>query len=594
MHHRALRLLPSTPLSYASTLSFSSILQAAAGRAWVRRSTSGPPLSTRPSPMAHDKSPKIGIQAASKRQKPVRVSQDIVVMQGPHQGCKGSLLASISRKRAPLKPKPSSSSRAPRRASSKHTRSVAYFHPEDIQDSDLESSDPARFIIHPTYASEQSPNPSEDPWSWDDSSIIGTPVGLHVSRTPTGPLVPLAKTAPSLYQNLLHLLSYHNPFPTLPALLDYHDLHPGLRSTRSYNLLVSLALRNKSYGTVPWLLSSMRAASVPGNVETWKLRVRWLIQSGWWDKAWNEVMSTSPRIDVKGKGELKGGFQVSNALPLPVWLEFFQPWKGRTTRRRERARRALDNNTSTPEAPSQSFEPADLYLARYHTLMNNRPTVIPYDLAHTPPKAVYSVASVMLDLEQTGMAVSLTRAYLSSLPPRISSSRARACLDIIHLHIAMGSSHRGLRRFYEARRTMVSLISLHPALRPTSTTLALLLTPLRRAKRCGTVAWNVLRAFKAQWGARTEDRRVRRRVAILAMKEGRMDIVDTLMRSERSARWAHATWKLSQRVVGKAATPRPPRLLRPPARRVFRRNGREERDWCSLMKRVSRRHDRTK
>ncbi|GLB36053.1 hypothetical protein LshimejAT787_0303410 [Lyophyllum shimeji] len=503
MHHRALRLLPSTPLAYPSSLSFSSVLQVAAGRAWARSTTStGPPLHTRPSASVHDQDCRSDTQAAQKPHRLLEIHPGSPVVQSPLQGpLEESFHASVQKKKAEAASKPSSSSPARPPVLVRRARAVASFDPGSLHDSDWQPSDPASSYLHPSNASLQLSAHSEHPWYQHDASIVGTQVGRQVCRTRTSPLVPLAKTSTTLYQNLLYLLSYRDPVPTLPALLDYHDLHSGLRSTRSYNLLISLALRNRSYGTVPWLLESMHAESIPGNVETWKLRIRWLVQTKCWDKAWNEVMSTN----VRGKGATKGRFQVSSALPLPVWLEFSQALKRGAEPRRATAPGGSD--ISTTKTASLLPEPRDVYLTRYHTLMNNPPAIIPHDLAQTPPKAVYSVVSIMLDHEQTEAALSLTRAYLTSLPPRISNSCARTCLDIIHLHMVAGSSQRGLRRLYETRRTTVSLISLHPALRPTSTTLFLLLAPLRHAKRCGTVAWNIYRTFRAQWGGRIEDRR---------------------------------------------------------------------------------------
>ncbi|KAG5647636.1 hypothetical protein DXG03_008989 [Asterophora parasitica] len=594
MHHRAFRLLPTTPASHASSLSFTSILQAAAGRAWLR-SASSSPLSSRSPPATHDKVYKLGSQAASKRHKPLRTPPEITVVQTP-KGHELSIRASVERKKARAQPTPPYT---PRHSRPSRPSSVAYFNPEDVRDSDLGwPHDPARSDLDlPTYPNHYSSR-SGRPWYWDDASVPGTPVRFNDSRTLATPVVPVVQTAPSLYQNLLHLIFSHDPVTPLPALLDYHDLHPGLRSTRSYNLLIFLALRSGAYGTVPWLLSSMRREAILGNLETWKLRVRWLIQSGWWDKAWNEVMTTMPRTHVLAEGQ-KRRYQVTNALPLSIWLEFFRSLKrGTTHQRRTRAQassEATEDTSSSDTSPSTS-ESRELYLTRYHTLMNNRPTAIPDDLSQTSPRAVYSVVSIMLRLQECDKALSFTKAYFTRLPPRISASWARTCLDIIHLHIAMGFPHGGLRQLYETRRTMVSLVKLHPAFRPTSTTLFLLLAPLKDAKRCGTVALNTVRSFKSRWGAGTEDRRVRRRVATLALKEGRTDIVGAILRAEGTSRWANATWRLMRQAVGGAAVPRPRRLLRPPARRLFKRNGREERYWCGLMRRLSRkrRRDRRK
>ncbi|KAG6862399.1 hypothetical protein C0995_011839 [Termitomyces sp. Mi166 len=468
---------------------------------------------------------------------------------------------------------------------------VAYFDPDAVCDSDLRPPlDPAWDL-------------SERPVYWDDPSIVGTTVGSYDLGAEFGirtARFPLAKNRSSLYQNLLHLLHNRHPAPSLPLLLDYHDLHPGLRSTRSYNLLISMAIRMASYGTVRWLLRSMRADNLPGNLETWKLRVRWLVQSGMWDKAWKETMRVLPQMNTRMKDGAEMLFQVNGALPLHIWMEFFRTLKYGTTRTRSRRRQALASNAQLAPLESTSSPSSDSvsYSIRYHTLMNHRPTVIPHDLSKTPPKVIYHTVWIMLHVGQADKALSLAKSYLECLPRSITTSCYRICLDILHLLIAKWSSQRGLRCLYETRRMMVSLLSIYPTLRPTSTTLYLLLAPLDRAKRCGTVAANTLRAFKSDYGVRTEDRRVRRRVAVLALKEGRMDIVDRMLNAERSARRAQAAWRLLQRVTGAAAKPLPPRLLRPPTRTIFRHNGQEERRWCRFTNRVSctrrRRHKRMK
>ncbi|KAG6841913.1 hypothetical protein C0991_005093 [Blastosporella zonata] len=463
---------------------------------------------------------------------------------------------------------------------------AAYFEPDAVRDGDFLPS------FHGCDSPSSELDHSDRPLHWDDTSIIGTPIGPSPQNTGTSRF-PLAKDYTSLYQNLLRLIHHHNPPPSLPILLDYHDLHTGLRSTRSYNLLISLAMRTASYGTVRWLLESMRAERVPASLETWKWRVRWLVQSGMWDKAWRTSMEISPRTNERIKDEERVVFKVTNALPLPIWMEFFRTLKYGATRIRTRRR---PHTITAPLNSSSSPDPLDLYSTRYHTLMNNRPIAIPHDLSRTPPKHIYHAVWTMLHVGQAETALSLTKSYFSCLPPRLPGSWYQTCLDILHLHIAKGSTQKGLRRLYESRRTLVSLLSIYPTLRPTSTTLFLLLSPLYRAKRCGTVAANTVRAFKSQYGSRSEDRRVRRRVALLALKEGRSDIVKDMLRRERGARWAHATWRLTRRVIGTAAKSWPRKLLRPPTRTIFRRNGQEERRWCRLITRVSRsrRYNRSK
>lgn len=450
--------------------------------------------------------------------------------------------------------------------------SVTYFDVRNVQDSDFEPTDPVNPDDHCLAL------PSRYPPL--DASITNPLQGSRKPRKTKTPLAPLSTSASALCQNIMYVISRHNPPPSLPSLLDYHDLHPGLRSTRSYNLLLARALRHASYGTFEWLLAAMCADSLSGDLETRKLKARWLIQSGWWTKAWEEV--TARQSVTIG--------QPNNSIPLPIWLEFFRTLKRGTIRRR-RARARLEDaevdSCAAPEVLTEPHESVHLYTSRYRVLMDNQPTFTPQELSLISPRAIYSIVLMMLKSGQRDTALLLTKTYFTNLPAKISTSWARTCVDIIHLHIALGSVKKGLGNMYESRRTLVLLLRLRRDLRPTSTTLFLLLAPLRQAKRCGTVAWNIFQSSTRNWGAALEDRRVRRRVAQLAAKEGRWDIVDRILRSERLSRWAHATWKLTRRVVGEAVTS-PKRLLRPPARKLFTHNGREQMHWCRFIKQVQR------
>lgn len=567
MHHRQIGLLP-------SALSFSAALQAAAARAWVRSASSAPAvLPPRPVPRS--------LQPHSFSTIFDTITLPSLLVKPPDI----TVVKYLQRRQVPAAPSHTSTC-TPRRSSppgaSPH---VVYFDPDAVSDSDLRPHcDAPPELDFPECSADS-----------DLTSIVGTTVassdsGVEFDRGSTR--FPLAKSSSSLYQNLLRLLRTRHPPSSLPVLLDYHDLHPGLRSTRSYNLLISLAIRTACYGTVRWLLHSMRLDNVRGNLETWNLRVRWLVQSGMWDKAWRESMDMlSRRNAMKDEGD-KTAAKVSETLPLSIWMQFFRTLKYGTTRVRRRKRQAVHSDAQNPTplgsmAPSPD-EPSDLYSERYHTLMNNRPTLIPHDLSKTPPKVVYHTVWIMLHAGQADKALSFVKTYLTRLPKPLSMSRYGTCLDILHILIAKWSSQRGLRRLYETRRMMVSLLSIYPALRPTSTTLFLLLAPLYHAKRCGTVAANVMRAFKSQYGYRTEDRRVRRRVANLALKEGRTDIVNKMLSAERTARRIHTTWRLMQRLTGTATRPLRRKFLRPRMRTIFRRYGREQRWWCSLIKRVSR------
>jgi len=418
---------------------------------------------------------------------------------------------------------------------------------------------------------------ADRPWYKNHTSFVGVPTGKPLQTCPV-PLIPVATTPTSLYRNLLYILSHRSGLPSLAALLDYHDLHPSLRSARSYNLLIWLALRHCCFGTVQWLLAAMRADGLEGNLETWKLKVRWLVQAGSWDRAWNEVSSN--QAFKATSSHLSGNL----AIPLPIWLEFFRGLKRGALSGRMKGRW----DGSYPSL--LDFDPKGVHSARFRTLMANPPSSAFHESTGTSPRTVYFVVLMMLKTRYTATALSLTKSYFHSLPPRISTAWVRTCLDIIHLHIIMGSSQKGLKKLYEVQRTMSTLITLHPTFRPSSTTLFLLLAPLRQAKRCGTVAWNVLHRFRSRWGTRVEDRRVRRRVAALATKEGRMDIVNSILLTERIWNRMHGNWKTAEQVLGRVSTvPQARQLLRARAKRLFKHNGREERQWCLLQRRIKRR-----
>ncbi|KAF9462139.1 hypothetical protein BDZ94DRAFT_1195093 [Collybia nuda] len=545
MHHRAIRHIQSAP--NATTLTFSALLQAAAGRAWSRSAS-----------LLH--------QGAN--------SPSSLVTSSPAPTCNSPAPRQHTPPLLPL------CSALPRM---KQETSVAHIQPEEIQDSDLRPVDPGRSLssnsqFNPAMGRYDDSKPS---WYWKDSNLTTLDSERQPDTRPSSIVSP-AKTRVALYQNLLYLLSHRDPVFSLPTLLDYHDLHTGLRSTRSYNLLVAQALRHASYGTVQWLLKAMKADGLPGNIETWKLKVRWLIQTGWWDQAWNEVMES------RNWAITEWAPPQNSPIPPQIWLEFFRTLKRAPARRRYMDR--WEQNSSSHAAQNLEDRPDStiLHLARFHTVTANCPMLTPKGFTQASPRMVYFVVMTMLRSQQAASALSFTQAFFKALPPSIPSNWVRTCQEIIHLHIALGSSQRGLRRLYECRRTMVTLTKTHSALKPTSTSLLLLLSPLRHAKRCGTVAWNICRSFRRQWGTKTVDRRVRRRIMTLAVKEGRMDIVDKILSSEKTYRWAHGMWKKTTLTLGGTHPLRPRKILRPPAKKLFRYNGREERLW-QLFRRRKRR-----
>ncbi|KAJ7492698.1 hypothetical protein FB451DRAFT_1165677 [Mycena latifolia] len=338
--------------------------------------------------------------------------------------------------------------------------------------------------------------------------------------------MPRAHSRNSLYRNLLRLSTSHRTAP-LPVLLDYHELHEGLRSVRSYNLLISLAIRHVAFGTVQSLLNGMAADKIPGNFDTQKLKTRWFVQAGLWEHA---------------------------------WLQFFQGAKAGALANHLNATRRIDSP-----------------LNRFQILMQNLPTFEPNEV-RSSARAVRIVVRAMLSLNRPKSALTLAIRYFKGLPQRLIDFKwVEQCIAIINGLVAFEAKKRGILDFYTARRKLNSLLALHPSFRPKPKTLYLLLGTLRKAKQRGTVSWHTLTKFKARWGPQVEDRCVRRRVASYAVIERRLDIVDKVFDAERRYRIQADAMRQEQ--------PQP-QLGRPPFRELYPRHGYEERLWKLLKRRA--------
>ncbi|KAJ7169804.1 hypothetical protein C8R46DRAFT_212530 [Mycena filopes] len=384
-----------------------------------------------------------------------------------------------------------------------------------------------------------------------NQSLGSTPSGIHRASSPhtslmnlvhNGLPLPRATSQTSLYQNLLSLQP-----ASLPILLDYHIIHDDLRSVVSYNLLISLAIRHTAYGSVQFLLHAMSADQIGGNLQTEKLKTRWLLRIGQWERAWHEVATAHP-----------------HPIPLPLWLEFLQGVTGVLPSHRSAVRRRPTRVTS-PQT-------------RFQMLMQNIPPFTPKQAYHSVG-TIRVLARAMLALKRPRAALTLTTRYFNSLPRRIDDKWAKHCVTIINSVVAFESRKRGLVDFHSARRKLNSLLALHPFFRPTSRTLFVLLATLRQVKRRGTVAWQTLIQFKTRWGPLVEDRPVRRRVAMYAIQERRLEIVNKIFDAERRSR------RLEREA--RSSGEQPLVLSRQmPFREIFLRRNYEERLWKLLSMRA--------
>lgn len=426
---------------------------------------------------------------------------------------------------------------------------------------------------------------SDDPYPEDffgdilpsDLPKVSNSVNTEPLNLPQPSILREPNSRKSLHRNLLYLINVTKPSPRLPALVDYHAHYSEWQSTASYNLLISLAIRHQSYGISRRLINDHSLSNLPKNLDTYKLEVRNLVHQGLWNKAWKYVQNLreTGRLPLPESGEMD--------IPFPIWLEFFRPVK----RPRIRKRLLYDTEGKLVDRFFEEVIANPEEMKAYQGLLNqNRPRNMP-PLSHTPPHAIYCIVQLLMKSGNKDRALKLTKAFFGAISRSLSHTNMRWCLDIIHAHMLSCSAKDGLPRFYEARRTLVALLSLHRSLHPNSKTLYLLLAPLQRAKHCGTKAWKQLSKFKSEWGPFVEDRRVQRRVANLALKEGRMDIVKKIARAERTER-RYRQRRLSEdqmtqrirRVRSRACQ------VRLPFRLVYPKNGREARLWYRLRVRI--------
>lgn len=446
----------------------------------------------------------------------------------------------------------------------------------------------------------------------DPPADAATPVRIP-AETLSVLTMPFPTSPQSLYRNLLLMTS--NPPFSISEAIDYHfNLPKALHSTKSFNLLISLALRNASFAPVARLFNAMRAESVPANLETWKLHVRWFVRTGRWNDAWKRV------LEVTRKQNLSTKFP-NNPIPLPLWLELFGVQKrgalrhwvitdrkpdmstdwGLTSEVLPRAGRntnpgaglenaqeshldasVVDAANSTPVLRKRLVpQPCQrVNLSQYRALMQVSPLLASANQVQILPRTILIITQTMYQVGQRNLALSTALSYVKSLPPQLRRCDRRRVLDLVNLHLSMVTPHRkpGLKQHFTQRRTLRKFLHARPDLTPSSTTLFLLLRPLRNCRRSGTLAMQCLHLFEKRWGPRVQSRLVRRRVASLALKEGRLDIVEAMMRLEWRCRVSDDTF---------------PRTVYPSRRRpwrtLFSRRGAENRRWHLIEEKYRRR-----
>ncbi|CAL1695227.1 unnamed protein product [Somion occarium] len=354
----------------------------------------------------------------------------------------------------------------------------------------------------------------DDPPGSSDASI---PKLLQVQPIDGQGLLP--RTPQDLYEGLLRLLQ-SDPPPPLPSLIRYHATYRSLQSTQSYNLLISLSIFHASFGTARKLLNRMEFQNIEPDLETRKLRVRLLVRTGNWSRAWRLETSTMHNTEFP--------------LPFPVWAEFFGTTKRGTLRRLRTLALPSGETVSNlvPVSPAETENPhTNVHLRRFRILMEHLPNDQLYRVDDVPARFIRTIVDAALSLDQPEYARKLTEHYFRNLPRELDDAWLDVCLEIIHLHMVRVKK-RGLPNYYTSMRILYNYLALHPQFRPTSKTLFLLLRPLRATKNGGSFGQRVVNSFKARWGPDVIDDSVTRRVASFAVKEGRLDIAQAALAEE--------------------------------------------------------------
>ncbi|KIY50549.1 hypothetical protein FISHEDRAFT_57366 [Fistulina hepatica ATCC 64428] len=419
-------------------------------------------------------------------------------------------------------------------------------------------------IVRPhEYFDALDPGRSTDAPIYDPAPPFGTPVAADALAHPP-PTLPPSVSKSGLYRNLVHMLSAQGPPVDLRTMIDYHNMLPRLRSVQSFNLLIGLAIKHYSLGIAQSLLHTMQADSIPGNLETLQLTIRVLVRAGWWERALDVAATKLQLSDVYLSTNDHG-------LPALVWAEFLAVLHRRPFRTRLRRHSLGPSRTDVMPALS---------------LPQGFPLLTPPEISKPHPRLIYTLSKALLLSNRKHFARELAATYLrdSQLPRAKHVAWASRIIDLFVLY---EPSTKGLHRFHQAHTAMLSFLSCHPVIRPSSMTLFHLLGHLRNVKMCGTLAAYTLQNFENKWGRTAmSTSRVRRRVAAFCLKEGRWDIANRLLQNERRTEKVRARWRMQCRVIGHMPK-RPRRRTRPSVRRN-NGSGRKRYRWHKVVARFKR------
>jgi hypothetical protein len=294
------------------------------------------------------------------------------------------------------------------------------------------------------------------------------------------------------------------------SLVSYHNTFPDQQSSRSYNLLLRLAIRHSAFGVARALIKAMHASHLPGDQTTRKLCVRLLVREGRWSDACKLVFNLS-RYPF-----------ISDGIPISVWVELLGTAKRRAFRR--------------------LGDPGMCTLARYRHVIRQLPKLGVSSTDIPPPQMMYASVAALLRMQERKAARQLTIRFLPLGPKGFD-------LRLLHLHVAPNPRNCSLRTLYRAIGDLQDFRALCPELVPNSTTLYHLLGHLKGVKQCGNIGHQLVRWFRRRWGNSVVSPGVERRMLSLATKEKRVDLMKEWMTCIKTRRKALWMWSLEREVV---------------------------------------------
>lgn len=369
----------------------------------------------------------------------------------------------------------------------------------------------------------------------------------------------------------LHEATAFRPLPSLSRIIEYHSSYPSLQSSTSYNFLIQLCIRHTAYSVAFKLLRSMKTLGIAPTHYTSLLHIRLLIRSGRCDEAWSLVcteLATRNRYHglaalLEMLGQRKSFQFTSKNLTDDVCTQN-STWSERT--------HSSVNDTTLPSLQSKLLS----FLAE----------ILPQDFVPSD-RFIYIVVRFLLQNSQKKVAQEMTMMWLSSLPRYLSSVRQRHCLQVLHLHL--GLSGKGANAHFANRRLVDKVVELCPSIRPDSSTLFLLLGSLNSSAVKPTFnALRLVEAYKKKWGNDIIDKRVRRRIASIATREGQTRVARKWVEMQKEAEKSNDV-AYSRHVLGQDSIKHSDISRDIPYRKMMPGVEAEKRKWRWLLRRLERR-----